>query len=108
MRRVGVNAVLVVGASLIYLLLAAMSGRTSINGGIGAEGSVYAAMAVDHNLRAASAVQKLAPAFPIATAIAYGATHNVVTSFFLVNVSAFVVLLVAACWMLDLNSAPLL
>jgi hypothetical protein len=108
MSRAGLNAVLVIGASLIYLVLAAMSGRTSVSGGLGSEGSMYAAIAVDHNLRDAPAIKKLAPAFPIATALAYVVTRNVVASFFIVNVAAFAVLLFAACWLLDLNAASVL
>jgi len=106
MSRAVVNTTLVIGACLVFVILAAWSGRTSINGGLGAEGAVYAAMAVDRNLQAAPAVMKLAPAFPLAAAIAYKAIGNVVASFFVVNIAAFVVLVFAACWLLDLFSAP--
>jgi hypothetical protein len=81
-------------------------GRTSINGGLGPDGTVYEAMAVNHDLRAGSAVDKLAPAFPLAAAIAYSVTGNVVLSFLLVNVIAFAVLVWATCWILDLHAAP--
>jgi len=97
MSRAVVNTTLVIGACLVFVILAAWSGRTSINGGLGAEGAVYAAMAVDRNLQAAPAVMKLAPAFPLAAAIAYKAIGNVVASFFVVNIAAFVVLVFAAC-----------
>ena len=106
MSRAVVNTTLVIAACVLYVALAAWSGRTSIAGGLGSEGSVYAAMTVDRNLQAAPAVMKLAPAFPLATAIAYSAIGNVVASFFLVNVAAFAVLVFASCWLLDLLSAP--
>jgi hypothetical protein len=106
MDKPAANAALVVGACLVYLLLSMMSGRTAINGGLGSEGAVYAAMAVDHNLQAAPAVKKLAPAFPLATALIYTMTGDVVSSFFVVNVIAFAVLVFAACWILDLHTAP--
>jgi hypothetical protein len=105
-NETGKNLVLILVAVVLFLGLAAISGRTSINGGLGKEGALYQAMAVDHNLQAAPAVKKLAPAFPLATAIAYATTHDVVSSFFLVNVLAFVVLAFAACWTLDLAGAP--
>jgi hypothetical protein len=42
----------------------------------------------------------------MATAAAYAATGDVVSSFLIVNVIAFLTLVVAACWTLDLLSAP--
>jgi len=107
MSKTAVNMSLVIVATLVYLGLAAMSGRTSINGGLGPDGPTYAAIAVDHNLQAAPAVKKLAPAFPLATAIAYAVVGNVGSSFLVVNVIAFAVLVLAACWTLDLMSAPM-
>ena len=108
MSKTAGNVVLTIVATLLFVGLSAISGRTAINGGLGQEGAVYQAMAVDHNLQAAPAVKKLAPAFPLATAVAYAATMNVIASFFLVNVLAFMVLAFAACWTLDLAGAPLL
>ena len=107
MSKTAVNMSLVIVATLVYLGLAAMSGRTSINGGLGPDGPTYAAIAVDHNLQAAPAVKKLAPAFPLATAIAYAVVGNVGSSFLVVNVIAFAVLVLAACWTLNLMSAPM-
>jgi hypothetical protein len=106
MSRTALNASLVIGACLVYLGFATMSGRTSINGGLGPDGPIYAAMAVDHNLQAASAVRKLEPAFPLATGVAYSVVGNVLLSFLIVNVIGFAVLVFAACWTLDLISAP--
>jgi hypothetical protein len=100
------NVVLILLATFLFLVLSSISGRTSINGGLGEEGALYRAMVVDHNLQAAPAVKKLAPAFPLATAIVFAATRDVVSSFFIVNVLAFVVLTFAACWILDLAGAP--
>ena len=100
------DASLVVGACVVFLALAAVSGRTSINRGVGPEGPMYQALAVDHDLQAAPGVKKLTPAFPLATAIVYTVTGNVAASFLIVNVIAFVVLVVAARWILDLASAP--
>ena len=107
MSKTAGNVVLTIVATFLFVALSAISGRTAINGGLGQEGAVYQAMAVDHNLQAAPAVKKLAPAFPLATAVAYAATMNVIVSFFLVNVLAFMVLAFAACWTLDLAGAPL-
>src|SRR5262245_15275569 len=95
------NTVLILSGCVLYVLLVLVGGRTSINGGLGPDGSVYAAMAVDHDLRVGSAVDKLMPAFPLAAAIAYSITGNVVLSFVLVNVVAFGVLVWATCWILD-------
>jgi hypothetical protein len=65
-------------------------------------------MAVNHDVRAGSAVDKLTPAFPLAAAIAYSITRNVVLSFVLVNVVAFGVLVWATCWILDRHAAPVI
>jgi hypothetical protein len=108
MSKTAGNVVLTIVATLLFVCLSAMSGRTSINGGLGQEGALYQAMAVDHNLQAAPAVKKLAPAFPLATAVAYAATRNFISSFLLINVLAFVVLVFAACWTLELAGAPLI
>jgi hypothetical protein len=62
-------------------------------------------MAVNHDLQAGSAVDKLAPAFPLAAAIAYSVTGSVVLSFLLVNGVAFGLLVWATCWILDQQAA---
>jgi hypothetical protein len=100
------NTMLILGACVIYALLALLGGRTSINGGLGPDGAVYGSMAVNHDVRAGSAVDKLAPAFPLAAAIAYSITGNAVLSFLLVNIVAFGFLVWATCWILDLHAAP--
>ena len=101
------NTILVLAATIVYVLLTALAGRTSINGGLGPDGFVYEAMAVNHDLQAGSAVDKLTPAFPLAAAIAYAVTGNAVLSFLMVNVVAFAVLVWAACWILDMQAVPL-
>lgn len=106
MTRTAVNISVVIAACIIYIGLAAVSGRTSINGGLGPEGPIYAAMAIDHNLQSGSALNKLAPAFPLAVAMAYALTGNVASSFMIANIIAFAVLVLAACWIFDLTSAP--
>jgi hypothetical protein len=101
------NAILVLAACILYVLLTLLGGRTSLSGGLGPDGSVYEAMAVNHDLQPGSAVDKLAPAFPIAAAIAYSVAGNVILSFLVVNIVAFGVLVWATCWILDLQAAPL-
>jgi len=101
------NTILILAATIVYVLLTLLAGRTSINGGLGPDGSVYEAMAVNHDLRAGSAVDKLAPAFPLAAAMAYSVIGNAVVSFLIVNVVAFAVLAWAMCWILDMQAAPL-
>jgi hypothetical protein len=100
------NTILVLAAWVMYVLFALFGGRTSINGGLGPDGAVYEAMAVNHDLQAGSAVDKLAPAFPLAAAVCYSITGNVVLSFLLVNTIAFGLLVWATCWILDLQAAP--
>jgi len=101
------NAILVLAATVLYVLLTLLAGRASIAGGLGPDGSVYEAMVANHDLQAGSAVDKLTPAFPLAAAIAYPITGNAVLSFALVNVVAFGALVWAACWILDLQAVPL-
>src|SRR4029434_5313744 len=101
------NTILILAACVVYVVLTFIGGRTSINGGLGPDGSVYEAMAVNHDLQSGSAVDKLAPAFPLAAAIAYSITRNVTLSFLVVNVVAFGVLVWATCWILDMQAAPL-
>src|SRR5262245_31771280 len=100
------NPILAPAAGVVYVILALLGGRTSISGGLGPDGPVYEAMAVNHDLQAGSAVDKLGPAFPLAVAIAYSITGNVVLSFLVVNVIAFGLLVWATCWILDLQAAP--
>ena len=101
------NTILILAACIVYVLVTFVAGRASINGGLGPDGSVYEAMAVNHDLQAGSAVDKLAPAFPLAAAIAYSITRNVTLSFLVVNLVAFGVLVWATCWMLDMQAAAL-
>jgi hypothetical protein len=100
------NTILVVAAGVMYVLFALFGGRASTNGGLGPDGAVYEAMAVNHDLQAGSAVDKLAPAFPLAAAVAYSVIGNVVLSFLFVNIIAFGLLVWATCWILDLQTAP--
>ena len=101
------NAILILVASAIYVVFVLVGGRTSINGGLGPDGSVFSAMAINHDVQAGSAVDKLTPAFPLAVAVAYSITGNAVASFLLVNVIAFGVLTWAMCWLLDGRPASL-
>src|SRR5438132_529704 len=89
MSRPALNGLIVVVACLAYVVLGLMSGRTSLNGGLGQDGPIYAAMVTNHDLRGASAINKLTPAFPLAAAVVYVATGNVVCSFVVVNIIAF-------------------
>jgi hypothetical protein len=100
------NAMLALSACAIYVLLVLVGGRISINDGLGPDGSVYGQMAVQRDLRAGSAGDKLMPAFPLAAAIAYSITGNVVLSFLVVNVVAFGTLVWATCSILDRQAAP--
>ena len=63
-------------------------------------------MVTNHDLRSASAINKVTPAFPLAAAVAYAATGNVIRSFEQVNIIAFAVLVLAVCLILDAQSAP--
>ncbi len=105
MSRLAVNSLIVAGATVVYIAVGSMSGRTSINGGLGQDGPIYAAMVANHDLRSASAIDKLTPAFPLAAAVAYAATGTVVRSFELVDLIAFAVLVLAVCVLLDGASA---
>jgi hypothetical protein len=106
MTRPAVNVLIVIIAGLVYLTLGFLSGRTAVNAGLGQEGPIYAAMVTDHDMRLASAINRLAPAFPLAAAIPYAATGKIVESLTLVNIVALVLLLLAACLILDAQSAP--
>ena len=99
------NTILILAACIVYILLTLVGGRTSINGGLGPDGSVYEPIVVNHDLSSGSAVDKLAPAFPLTAAIVYSVARDVVLSFVVVNVVAFGVLVWAACWILDLQAA---
>jgi hypothetical protein len=106
MSKPAVNTLIVLGACVVYIGLGSMSGRTSINGGLGQDGPIYAEMVTKHNLQSGSAINKLTPAFPIAAAVAYAPNRNIVRSFELVNIIAFAVLVLAVCVIVDAQSAP--
>lgn len=101
------NRVIVLAACLAFTVLTLVGGRTSINEGLGPNGGVYAAMVARHDLQSASAIDKLAPAFPLASAIPYAATGNVSGAFLFVNVLAFAILVLASCLILDQAAARL-
>ena len=50
MNRRLTNVLLVMAVALIYVGLGAYSGRTSVNGGLGPEGPIYAAMITAHDV----------------------------------------------------------
>jgi hypothetical protein len=106
MSKPAVNTLIVLGACVVYIGLGSMSGRTSINGGLGQDGPIYAEMVTNHNLQSGSAINKLTPAFPIAAAVAYAPNRNIVRSFELVDMVAFAVLVLAVCVIVDAQSAP--
>jgi len=107
MSRLTVNVLVVLVAGLVYASLGFLSSRTSVNGGLGWDGPVYAAMVTDHDTQRGSAINKLVPAFPLAAAIPYAVTGNILASFTVVNIVAFVLLVLAAFVILDAQSAPL-
>lgn len=108
MNKAAMNGLIVLGACVVYIMLGLMSGRTSMNEGLGPDGPIYAAMVTQHDLQRASAVNKLAPAFPLAAAMLYAATGDVARSFTIVNMLAFAVLVFAACLIFDAPSAPVI
>ena len=107
MNRSSVNTLIILIAVVIHAALGFWSGTTSVNDGLGAEGPVYAAMVIDHDVQGGTAVQRLTPAFPLASAVAFAGTGNIVRSFEIVNVVAFVLLVLATCMVLDARAAPL-
>jgi hypothetical protein len=108
MNRHTVNALIVVFAVLIHAALGFLSGSTSVNDGLGWEGPIFAAMITDHDVQRGSAVHRLTPALPLAAAIPFAGTGNLVGSFQAVNIVAFVLLVLATCLILDAHATPLL
>ncbi len=106
MKRPMTNALLVAAAGLLYIALGVYSGRTSINGGLGAEGPIYAAMITVHDLQGGTVSNRVWPAFPLAAAVPYAVTGNVAGAFALVDVAAMLVFAFAACLLLDAHAAP--
>jgi len=100
------NALLVTAVALLYLALGAYSGRTSVNGGLGPEGPIYAAMITAHDVGAGTVGNRVWPAFPLAAALAYAVTGSVESSFVIVGFVAVLVLAYAACRILDAAGAP--
>src|SRR5690349_1058611 len=107
MNRMMVNVLLVVGAAVIWSALSFYSGRIALNDGLGTEGPFYAAMVTAHDVGAGSISNRIWPAFPLATAVVYAVTGNIVSSFAVVNFIALLILVAAACLLLDALGAPL-
>jgi len=100
------NVLLVMAVALLYLALGAYSGRTSVNGGLGPEGPIYAAMITAHDVQGGTVGNRVWPAFPLAAALAYAVTGSVETSFVIVGFVAVLLLAYAACRILDAAAAP--
>jgi hypothetical protein len=99
----------IVGVALLaHVALGLLSGRTSVNDGLGWEGPIYAAMVTDRDVQAGSAAHRLTPAFPLSAAIPFAVTGRIAASFSIVNVVAFALLVFAACLILDSYAAPLI
>jgi hypothetical protein len=107
MNRHTTNALIVCVALLAHLGLSFRSGSTSVENGLGPDGSIYAARVVEGNAQRGTAVHRLTPAFTRAASVAYAVTGNIKSSFELVNLAAFLVLLSAACLILDVYAVPL-
>ena len=107
MNRLAANAALVIAAGLIYIALSAFWGHTSLNEGLGQEGPVYAAMITVHDVQGGTVTNRVWPAFPLAAAVPYTVTRDVVTSFEVVDFAGLLVLALAACLLLDAHLAPL-
>jgi hypothetical protein len=95
------NAGVVAAALCAYLLVAALAGRTTVNGGLGADGPAYAAMVTDRDLSQGSPATRVILSFPVAAVVPYALTHDVVASFAAVNAVAFALLVLAACLILE-------
>jgi hypothetical protein len=100
------NVLLVMAVALIYVGLGTYSGRTSVNGGLGPEGPIYAAMITAHDVQGGTVGNRVWPAFPLAAAVTYAVTGSVETSFVIVGLLAVLVLAYAACRILDAAGAP--
>src|SRR4029079_4716453 len=107
MNRHTTNALIVCVALLAHLGLSFRSGSTSVENGLGPDGSIYAARVVEGNAQRGTAVHRLTPAFTRAASVAYAVTGNIKSSFELVNLAAFSVLCWAACIILDAYAVPL-
>ena len=106
MNRRLTNVLLVMAVALIYVGLGTYSGRTSVNGGLGPEGPIYAAMITAHDVQGGTVGNRVWPAFPLAAAVTYAVTGSVETSFVIVGLLAVLVLAYAACRILDAAGAP--
>src|SRR2546425_4545936 len=104
MTRTVVNLLLVLAAGLVYVTLELHSGHTSLNGGLGSDGPVYAAMVTDHDVQGGTVSNRIWPAFPLAAALPYAVTGRIVSSFALVDLVACLLLVLAACLILDAQS----
>jgi len=104
--RTTTNVVLAAAAVIAFLVYGAYAGRTSINDGLGPDGPAYAAMVTSHDVQGRSVGDRVWPAFPLATAAVYAVTGSIATSFAAVNVVALIVLVIAACLILDAASSP--
>ena len=85
MNRRLTNVLLVMAVALIYVALGAYSGRTSVNGGLGPEGPIYAAMITAHDVQGGTVGNRVWPAFPLVVTVAYAITGSVETSFAIVG-----------------------
>jgi hypothetical protein len=108
MNGTAVNMLIVGIAVVVHVGLALYSGRTSVNDGLGWEGPIYAAMVTDRDVQRGSAFHRLTPAFPLATALPFAISGNIVGSFVAVNALAFALLVFAACRILDGHTVPLM
>ena len=106
MNRRLTNVLLVMAVALLYVALGAYSGRTPVNGGLGPEGPIYAAMITAHDVGGGTVGNRVWPAFPLAAALAYAVTGSVETSFAIVGFVAVLVLAYAACRILDAAGTP--
>src|SRR5262245_3092916 len=107
MNRTIENAILALAAGVFYIALVSYSGHITVNDGLGPDGAPYAAMVTLHDVGAGTAGNRVWPAFPIAGVIAYAVTGNAVSSFTLVNGVALVLLVFAACLILDAPRASM-
>ena len=107
MKRKVANVLLVVIAGLVYLALRFYSGTTSLNEGLGTEGPIYAAMVTTYDVQGGTVGNRLWPAFPLATAVVYAMTGSLASGFLVVDFVGLLLLVVAACLVLDAQSAPL-
>src|SRR5258707_15852812 len=88
-------------AVVLWIVMALVTGRGGVNGGLGFEGGGFDGMVRGFTLRGGDEPTRVSPLFPALAWMPYSVIRDVPRSFVVVDAASMAILVLAACMLID-------